>query len=409
MNFNVSSLSPIKVFLYSWLMWVFAYFLRNFEYSYNNFSYESSFIFLLLNLLFFFGMLLASKGKNDIIDKKYVLKEYQLIQIFNVLIFFAIISCILRLYSIFFIQNYLAFETSYEFKMSIMYEVSSAGAIGILSSITLPATLLILFINLIYEIVSFKSIKGFIVIAASLLLVIDSALKSSFLYIVIYIMFIFFTIILKNVYIRKKIFKVRLYYILPLFILGLVYFGYIYQFRVSDLDYVLNNRLITPNSNEVSYISFMIINFIHYILHGYYQWVDLYNSVGLSNYYFGMIEFYPIVKFLKSFIFPNLPGMGELISVLPRGAVYYTFWGDFILDFGFFSLIFSFLFGYLSFKIYLNFKKRYFVSTIFYPFILILIFFMPYKNLTAGVFGYFVIFILVLKLVVTLHYIRNTE
>ena len=209
MNFNVSSLSPIKVFLYSWLIWVFAYFLRNFEYSYNNFSYESSFIFLLLNLLFFFGMLLASKGKNDIIDKKYVLKEYQLIQIFNVLIFFAIISCILRLYSIFFIQNYLAFETSYEFKMSIMYEVSSAGAIGILSSITLPATLLILFINLIYEIVSFKSIKGFIVIAASLLLVIDSALKSSFLYIVIYIMFIFFTIILKNIYIRKKIWKTK--------------------------------------------------------------------------------------------------------------------------------------------------------------------------------------------------------
>ena len=86
----------------------------------------------------------------------------------------------MRLYSIFFIQNYFSFESSYDFKMSIMYVTSSAGVVGILSSITLPSTILILYLNLFYRVVSFKSFKGLVTIIASLLIVIDSFPKIVF-------------------------------------------------------------------------------------------------------------------------------------------------------------------------------------------------------------------------------------
>ena len=84
--------------------------------------------------------------------------------------------------------------------MSIMYVTSSAGVVGILSSITLPSTILILYLNLFYRVVSFKSFKGLVTIIASLLIVIDSFLKSSFLYIVVYFLLVLFSIILKKLY-----------------------------------------------------------------------------------------------------------------------------------------------------------------------------------------------------------------
>ena len=52
MNFSISSLSPIKVFLSTWSLWLIAFLLKPFEYTYNNFRFESATIFILLNLFF---------------------------------------------------------------------------------------------------------------------------------------------------------------------------------------------------------------------------------------------------------------------------------------------------------------------------------------------------------------------
>ena len=103
----------------------------------------------------------------------------------------------------------------------------------------------------------------------------------------------------------------------------------------------------------------MLINFSHYILHGYYQFVDLYTVIGLKNYYLGAIEL-SFDKIFKFFL-ESLPSMEELKSILPKAAVYYTFWGDFILDFGKLSFPFSFLLGFLVSKLYINVKKIFYI------------------------------------------------
>ena len=209
-----------------------------------------------------------------------------------------------------------------------MYETSSAGVVGILSSITLPSTILILYLNLFYRVVSFKSFKGLVTIIASLLIVIDSFLKSSFLYIVVYFLLVLFSIILKKNYIDNKKFEIKLFLFIPVFGILICYFAYIYQFRIYDIDYVLYDRNIIPNKSFNNYFDFTIINFVHYMLHGYYQWVDLYNIVGLNNYSYGFIQFYPIVKFFKSFVYSGLPSMLELLSVLPK-ELYIILFGGF--------------------------------------------------------------------------------
>ena len=153
----------------------------------------------------------------------------------------------------------------------------------------------------------------------------------------------------------------------------------------------------------------MLINLCHYVLHGYYQWVELYKIVNLNNYYLGLIEFYPVIKFFKFFLFESLPTMYELRSVLPKGVVYYTFWGDFILDFGKLSFIFSFIIGYICSKTYLNLQKKYFISAIIYPFFIIQIFFIPYLNLLSGQFGYFIAFTLILKIITKSFYEKKNS
>ena len=399
MNFYISSINPIKIFILSWAIWIFTYFIKPFDYTYENFTYDSFLIYFLLNLFFLIGIIFGNINKDSSQDNKFQLDAKQINKIFNVLLFLAIISCFFRLYSIFFIQNYFAYETSYDFKMSIYFVTSSGGVVGIISAITLPATLLSLYMNIIYNITDKKSVKNIIVFTASLLLVIDSVLKSAFLYIAIYFIFLLITLIIRDNYFKKKDFVLRLYVILPIIIALFIYFSYIYQFRIFDLTNTLYSRNIIPNSNVDNHFQFMLINFSHYILHGYYQWVDLYQIVGLKNYYLGMVEFYPILKFLKYFLIESIPSMDELVSVLPRGAVYYSFWGDFILDFGKLSFPLSFLLGYITSIVYQNLKKNYFISTIIYPFFLIQIFFIPFLNLLSGQFGYFVAFIIILKII----------
>ena len=398
MTFYISSLSPVKIFIFSWILWIITFFIKPFIYTYNNFSYENFLTFFLLNLLFLVGMFAGNIRKYKFENKQYNLSEKQVKNIFDFLFIIALFSCFFRLYSIFFVQNYLLYETNYEFKMSIMSETHSAGIYGIISSITLPATLLCLYLNVIYEINKNNSLKGIIVIAASTLLLLDSILKSAFLYVTIYVMFLFFTFTVKEIYFKENKLRIKLYLIIPIIIFLFIYFSYIYQFRIFDLSIVLNSRKIVPNSNIDGHIEFMLINFSHYILHGYYQFVDLYTVIGLKNYYLGAIELYPLIKFFKFFFLESLPSMEELKSILPKAAVYYTFWGDFILDFGKLSFPFSFLLGFLVSKLYINVKKKYFISTIFYPFILIQIFYIPYLNLLPGVFGYFIFFIIGLKI-----------
>ena len=132
MKISISSLSPIKVFLSTWFVWLVIFSLKPFEYTYNNFNLEGFFVFLLLNFFFLMGMFLGNTSQNEYIEKKYILNNNLIVKIFKILFFLAICSCFLRLYSIFFIQNYFSFESNYDFKMSIMYKTSSAGLIGIL-------------------------------------------------------------------------------------------------------------------------------------------------------------------------------------------------------------------------------------------------------------------------------------
>ncbi len=116
--------------------------------------------------------------------------------------------------------------------------------------------------------------------------------------------------------------------------------------------------------------------------------------MGLSNYYLGIYEFYPIVKIL-SVLGLSIPSFIELADVAHKTGVYTTFWGSFILDFGVFSFFAAFVLGVMSMALYYGLLRGSFVCYLIYPIFAAQLIFSSVMNILSGVVVYYLVAILV--------------
>ena len=134
-----------------------------------------------------------------------------------------------------------------------------------------------------------------------------------------------------------------------LFIGTLSYFAYLTYFRINEnfIAISLEARGLDPYFDVKSVFLFSMLSFSHYLVHGVVEWFRLFEHIGLSSYYMGAYEFYPLVKFW-SLLGVSVPSFMELASVAHKTGVYTTFWGPFIMGFGALSFFMSFIFEHCS-------------------------------------------------------------
>ena len=122
----------------------------------------------------------------------------------------------------------------------------------------------------------------------------------------------------------------------------------------------------------------------HYFAHGPVEFIKRVNHVQRPfGTYFGMFTFHPYVKFFKLIGF-NPPSLGELAEILKRKSVYTTFWGPIYLDFGWFSVFFTFLLGAAIKQIYLKALGGELINILFYAYFSFVVFGSMFVNLMTG-------------------------
>ena len=132
-----------------------------------------------------------------------------------------------------------------------------------------------------------------------------------------------------------------------------------YNDMVSPNDYVITFFKNPENPDILKYYSMSLLQIGQYIIHGLFEFNYLV-SLDKPEISYGKHTFYPLIKFYNSF---NLFEFEELENYTPRGYVYISFFGGIYLDFRWFGLVFSFLFG--IFQKYICCKSK--INVIFKP------------------------------------------
>ena len=118
--------------------------------------------------------------------------------------------------------------------------------------------------------------------------------------------------------------------------------GYTHLVPLSD-----NFMAFIYSSNEVfAKTLFLFAHYIQYAVHGVFEFIYLFNNYQGSH-SFGQYQFFYPIKAIRMFMGYNL----DIVNVtngIPRIGIYDTFFGTAYVDFSFFAIPFSFLFGLVS-------------------------------------------------------------
>src|SRR5690606_6109845 len=138
-----------------------------------------------------------------------------------------------------------------------------------------------------------------------------------------------------------------------------------------------------------------LLNFIHYQVHGFFEFSRLYTHLESSTgYYYGKFELYPFLKVFNLFGIDTGLNFQEMSQVLKKQGVYTTFWGPFYIDFGVWGFLIIFFVGRWVGKLSRKYYSFNFMSKLLYPFILTVIFTGPILNTFTGSFLYNIIAII---------------
>ena len=104
---------------------------------------------------------------------------------------------------------------------------------------------------------------------------------------------------------------------------------------------------LAEESEIVAGLTYTIVSLQHYFLHGYHQFFLLEQTFDLSNATLGATQFYPIAKFM-GVVGLDTWSATELESILEEPGVYYTFFGQVYMDFGYWGFLYCFLIGLIA-------------------------------------------------------------
>ncbi|TBR37482.1 hypothetical protein CBF23_014595 [Marinomonas agarivorans] len=327
--------------------------------------------------------------------------------VFYIILVAGCFGVLLKMYEHFILHGLLSQPSFFAYKLSRMQNQLNSGLIGVLSALTYPFGLVALMLN-----IKFQYLTGVVKKTAIWLIgcfwFFDAVFLSSLTTIMYLFAFLFITIILNNALNRDQFTHISWLKLLIGLMVVISYFIYLTFFRV-DLDFIpiaLEARALIPNFDIDSVFVFAIINFLHYLVHGVVEWFRLFNHVGLDVHYLGAYQFYPIVKIFSVFGL-NIPSFLELAAVAHKTGVYTTFFGGFILDFGYYSFLAAFVLGVLSMSLYNGLFNASFVSYLVYPILAAQLLFSSIMNIFSGVVVYYLVSVLLS--VVLLHTYKRHE
>jgi oligosaccharide repeat unit polymerase len=152
-----------------------------------------------------------------------------------------------------------------------------------------------------------------------------------------------------------------------------------------------------------------LLNFIHYMVHGFFEYIRLYNHVDdWGGIYYGTYEGYIFFKFLNFVGIPAVADYNTMNKVFYKQAVFTTFWGPFYIDFGIFGLIVIFYFGRFIRFISSRLTKGSFWAILSYPYALTVVLTSPIFHVLNGSFLYNVVSIL-LSCIVYNHLVKKEK
>lgn len=395
---------------FSWGLWLILFFLM--PVSYGDVEYSVTAILTLSGLLFCFALgvlffaMLPKQQPAGIVRMSIEADIYKFV--FYLIFAAGCFGVLLKMYEHFILHGLLSQPSFFAYKLSRMQNQLNSGLIGVLSALTYPFGLVALMLN-----IKFQYLTGFfkktVIWSVGCFWFFDAVFLSSLTTIIYLFVFLFITVVLNN-----SLYKTKNTYIPWLrLLLGLVitisYFIYLTFFRV-DLDFIpiaLEARALIPSFNIDSVLLFSVVNFLHYIVHGVVEWFRLFNHVGLEVHYLGSYQFYPIVKILSILGF-NIPSFLELADVAHKTGVYTTFWGAFILDFGYYSFLAAFILGVVSMSLYNGLFNSSFISYLVYPVLAAQLIFSSIMNIFSGVVVYYLVAIF-LSMILLHSYKRNVQ
>lgn len=145
----------------------------------------------------------------------------------------------------------------------------------------------------------------------------------------------------------------------------------------------------SPNS-AVSTAVLTASSLTFYVNHGFFDFAELYDSERGRRPLGGVMQFAPVVRFLNT-AGVDTPSVDEGLARIPRQGLFYTFFGNTLIDFGIIGgLIYCFVFGVFVQAVWLNAKAGSLLCLMLYPFFVSVIFHFPMLDMISGGYGLFV-------------------
>ena len=398
-NINfLKKINPVKVLLLSFVVWSVLFLLAPLEIQID-IDYAAYFLIVLSVFSFIIGYYFQQDKSKP---KKRVVNEKQAWKMFKLILLLALVGMLFKLFDRFIIRGVSVGSNYFENRESM--EAGGGNFFGVISAFLVPFSYIPLFM---YWSFKFKVKKWMLVTIFSLFFfqVFDALLLGSrsviFILAVMMLLYMFYFKKLKLTF-RKTI----------LLIAGVIGFSLIMNYlfiertkvfagdkayeialNSSNFNYTLTStddfkRGFDEKSELMKTLSFTFVSTSQYFTHGMFEYAYLFNNFD-GDFALGSYDFIVYKRFLDK-ITGSKTDIQMIQELAPRQGVYTTLYGPLYLDFGWFTLLFMFLFGKYTNSVYKKAKagSEWAVLTYFYLFIVIM--FSPVFNFIVGAGGIFI-------------------
>lgn len=150
--------------------------------------------------------------------------------------------------------------------------------------------------------------------------------------------------------------------------------------------------MLNTSSPTVTQSILTLSSLTYYVNHGFFDFSELYESEQGQRPLGGVMQFSALVRFLNS-VGVDTPSVDEGIARIPRPGLFYTFFGNVLLDFGTLGgLLYCFALGAVIQAVWLRARTGSLLCLLLYPFFVSVMFHFPMLDMIAGGYGLFVVF-----------------
>ncbi|XMO87889.1 O-antigen polymerase [Algibacter sp. AS12] len=395
-------ITPKRLIIYSFLIWVIAYTLIPATYILHN-SFYPVLVLVLYNAGLLFGLFSVKKVDEEKYKQPDSLPRpdyYTIVISFCIGVF----GACLKLYQLIFVQNLLTVN-GFALREAQIYSAEfNSGALGLIIALTFPFAIVSFLATFYYQKYFSKTLLIFSGLFASVYmlssLLNESRLPMALSLFIFFIVWYFYQVrygrfFYNNFQIKLgsiKLFKLPKFftrwYVVLVFIAISVALSFSTKVMVNRLNHYNYKDVLTvwegyhetiidgDFKNEINKlpkqeknIAVAKYSLYHYFAHGVVEFQRLVNHLDDKNgIYYGKYELDVYAKFFRFFGL-NIQTKKEMNEVIYKRGYYVTFWGPFYLDFGLFGVFICFFLGRFIKKTYLKASLGYLPAILMYSYL----------------------------------------